>query len=140
MGYKLEDINVLLVEDNMVDVMGIQRAFAQAKLKNRIVVASDGQDALEKMRDGKSISKPYMVLLDLNMPRMNGIEFLQEIRRDQALKNTVVFVLTTSSTSEDKNRAYEQNVAGYIVKGRAESSFINTAELFDYYTKVVELP
>lgn len=140
MGYKFEDISVLLVEDNQVDVMGIQRAFGQAKLKNRIVVAADGQEALDKMRDGKSIPKPYLVLLDLNMPRMNGIEFLEAIRRDPALKNTVVFVLTTSATAEDKSRAYDRHVAGYIVKGRAESSFINTAELFEYYTKVVELP
>jgi CheY-like chemotaxis protein len=140
MQRKIDDISVLLVEDNMVDVMGIQRAFGQAKMQNRIVVASDGQDALDKMRDGKSISRPYMVLLDLNMPRMNGIEFLQEIRRDPALRNTIVFVLTTSSTSEDKSRAYDQHVAGYIVKGHSESSFINTAELFEYYAKVVELP
>ncbi|TAL31952.1 MAG: response regulator [Alphaproteobacteria bacterium] len=140
MQQKLENISVLLVEDNMVDVMGIQRAFGQAKLNNRIVVASDGREALEKMRDGKSIARPYMVLLDLNMPRMNGIEFLKEVRRDPVLRSTVVFVLTTSAASEDKSKAYDQNVAGYIVKGKAEGSFINTAELFDYYTKVVDLP
>lgn len=140
MQQKLEDISVLLVEDNMVDVMGIKRAFSQAKLNNPIVVASDGREALDKLRDGNSISKPYLILLDLNMPRMNGIEFLKEIRNDPALRSTVVFVLTTSSAAEDRNKAYGYNVAGYIVKGRAESSFINTAELFEYYTKVVELP
>lgn len=140
MQQKIENISVLLVEDNMVDVMGIKRAFAQAKLHNPIVVASDGRDALDKMRDGKSIAKPYLVLLDLNMPRMNGIEFLHEMRRDRSLRDTIVFVLTTSATSEDKEKAYEHNIAGYIVKGRAERGFINTAELFDYYTKIVDLP
>lgn len=140
MKHKLEDISVLLVEDNKIDVMGIQRAFRQADLKNAIIIASDGKDALDKLRDGKTIPKPYLILLDLNMPRMNGIEFLRELRNDAALRSTVVFVLTTSSTEEDKHKAYGYNVAGYIVKGHSGSSFINTAELFEYYTKVVDLP
>jgi len=136
----VENISVLLVEDNAVDVMGVKRAFSQSKLTNRIVVASDGRDALNKLRDGKSIARPYVILLDLNMPRMGGVEFLKEARNDPELRSSVIFVLTTSSTAEDKARAYAHSIAGYIVKGKEEGSFINTASLFDHYTKTVDLP
>lgn len=139
MRQNVENISVLLIEDNAVDVMGVKRAFSQSKLNNRIIVASDGRDALEKLRSG-SIARPYIILLDLNMPRMNGIEFLKEARNDPELRSAVIFVLTTSAAPDDKLRAYSHSIAGYIVKGREEGSFLNTACLFDTYTRIVDLP
>ncbi|MCD8526094.1 MAG: response regulator [Alphaproteobacteria bacterium] len=143
MGTKVhqkEDVTVLVVEDNDIDVMGIQRAFSRAELSNPVVIARNGVEALDKLRDGASVPKPYMILLDLNMPRMNGIEFLHETRNDPALKSSIVFVLTTSKDQSDKSKAYEHNVAGYIVKERGNSEFIDAAELLNYYTRVVEFP
>lgn len=135
-----QDISILVVEDNDVDVMGVKRALKSSKLDNKVVIASDGVQALEILRDGKSIQAPYLVLLDLNMPRMNGIEFLQEIRKDRQLKKTVVFVLTTSAANEDRSKAYEQNIAGYIVKGGTPEGYIDAAGLLDRYVNVCSLP
>lgn len=134
-----ENLNVLVVDDDEVDTLGIKRAFRGAKTVNSIVTAVDGREALEKLRSGK-INKPCMVLLDLNMPRMNGFEFLDELRKDKRLKNTVIFVLTTSPDANDRARAYDRNVAGYIIKSGVENSFVDTAALFDQYARTVDLP
>jgi len=133
-------VTILLVDDDHVDVMGVKRSFNQFNFKNPIVVALDGCDALEKLRDGKTVSRPYLVLLDLNMPRMNGIEFLTAARKDPELSDSVVFVLTTSNAGEDKEKAYAHNVAGYIVKEGGRERFINVVGLLEQYSKVVELP
>ena len=133
-------VSVLLIEDNEVDVMGVKRAFSQSKLDNPIIVASDGREALEKLRDGKSVNKPYLVLLDLNMPRMNGIEFLQEARKDPALRSAIIFVLTTSNTPEDKNKAYSHSIAGYMVKNSTQGGFIDAASMLNHYASLIEFP
>ena len=134
-----ENITILMVDDDEVDVMGVQRAFKRAKLGNNIVVAPDGQIALDKLREA-SVTRPYLVLLDMNMPRMNGIEFLEQARKDDALKNAIVFILTTSRAEEDKRAAYCYNVAGYIIKDRSDGGFINAAELLNQYVRNVEFP
>ncbi len=136
-------VTLLLVEDDELDVMGIQRAFKTLKISNPLVVARDGVEALEQLRGegGKPrLARPYLILLDLNMPRMNGIEFLQELRKDEALHASVVFVLTTSNADEDIVRAYDQNVAGYIVKADPINSFMEALRLIDCYWTIVELP
>jgi len=133
-------VNVLLVEDDEIDVMGVKRAFLASQSPNPIIVAPDGIAALEILRCEKSTLRPYLVLLDLNMPRMGGIEFLDELRKDTQLKNTVVFVLTTSKAQEDIEEAQSRHVAGYIVKGRREGGFIDVAELLNHYTRVCEMP
>ena len=138
MQTKREAVTVLLVEDDEVDVMGVRRAFKKSHIENNIVVATDGQDALTKLRDGKSVPRPYLVLLDLNMPRMSGIEFLEAARQDPGLHGSIVFVLTTSKDERDKQKAYNYNVAGYIVKERMEQGFINAAGLLDQYTQINE--
>lgn len=140
MARAASDITVFLVEDNEVDIMGVKRAFKASSLQNSIIVATDGVDALSKLRDGSSVRRPYLVLLDLNMPRMGGIEFLRELRGDAALRSSVVFVLTTSSAPDDRLLAYNENIAGYIVKGKENGGFLNAAGLLDHYAKVCELP
>ena len=137
------EVNILVVDDDDVDVMALQRAFKQRNIANPIHVARDGIEALEMIRgkNGRTaLPNPRMVLLDLNMPRMNGIEFLKEIRNDPALKNTVVFVLTTSGADQDIGAAFENHVAGYLLKSDTSSSIPNIVEMLESYWNVAEFP
>jgi CheY-like chemotaxis protein len=136
-------VNLLLVEDDEVDVQGLKRAFAKSRIANPITVARDGIEALEMLRgeNGREkLPKPHLILLDLNMPRMNGIEFLEAIRADDDLKCSVVFMITTSKADEDKARAYGHNVAGYIVKQDPANTFMEAVSLLEHYWKIVEFP
>lgn len=136
-------VNLLLVEDDEVDVQGLKRAFAKSRIGNPITVARDGIEALEFLRgeNGRTkLSKPHLILLDLNMPRMNGLEFLEAIRADEDLKRSVVFMITTSKAEEDKARAYDQHVAGYIVKQDPANTFMQAVALMEHYWKIVEFP
>ena len=138
-----KDVTFLLVEDDDVDVMGMQRVMKQLKIANKMVIARNGLEGLAALRgeDGfEKVERPYIVLLDLNMPKMNGIEFLDEVRRDPALKTAVVFVLTTSDHDRDRVSAYERNVAGYVVKAKPLESFTEAMSMIDSYWRVVELP
>lgn len=137
MSYK--QITVLLVEDDDIDIMAIKRAFDKAKIANPIVVANDGMDALDKLKND-GIEKPFLILLDLNMPRMNGLEFLDTIREDEELKDSIVFVLTTSRAEKDKWEAYQRNIAGYIVKDNVGKDFLDAVSLLDHYWRIIEFP
>ena len=134
-----KEVTILLVEDDEVDIMGVRRAFERVKIANNIIVAHDGLEALDILRQ-ENVTRPYLILLDLNMPRMNGLEFLAEIRADKNLKESVVFVLTTSRAEEDKWAAYQQNIAGYIVKENVGEEFLDAVSLLNLYWRVVELP
>lgn len=134
-----KEVTVLLIDDDEVDVMGVERAFEKARIGNPIVVAKDGIEGLEKLRSD-AIKRPYLILLDLNMPRMNGLEFLDEIRKDDRLRSSIVFVLTTSNAERDRCAAYQRNIAGYIVKENVGKEFLDAVSLLDMYWKVVELP
>ncbi|MDX2232122.1 MAG: response regulator [Leptolyngbyaceae cyanobacterium bins.349] len=138
-------INVLLVEDDEVDIMNVRRAFKKNNITNPLFVANNGLEALEMLR-GKSgelqlvPSSRRIILLDLNMPRMGGLEFLQELRQDVTLRATPVIVLTTSNQDRDRIEAYNLNVAGYILK---PVTFINFAEVMatlNKYWALCELP
>jgi CheY-like chemotaxis protein len=133
---------LLLVEDNEVDREALRRAFRAQHITVPVVEAYDGLEALAILRGegGDRLRRPHMVLLDLNMPRMNGIELLKEIRADPSLKDTVVFVLTTSRSEEDIAASYDECVAGYLVKGELGRDFTGLLELLAAYTRVVELP
>jgi len=114
-----EVVNVLVVEDDEIDVEALKRLFAKRDIKNPVYYASNGIEALAIMRGEKleaKVSKPFVVLLDINMPMMNGLEMLRELRADEMLRDTVVFVLTTSPRDEDKALSYQLNVAGYFLK------------------------
>lgn len=135
-----KEVTILLVDDDDVDVMGIERALKKLKIGNPLVRARDGLEALELLRDPQAVRRPYIVLLDLNMPRMSGLEMLAELRTDPRLHSAVVFVLTTSNDDEDKVKAYQQHVAGYIVKSQVGDGFLRVLEMLDHYWRVVELP
>jgi len=114
-----EVVNVLVVEDDEIDVEALKRLFAKRDIKNPVYYASNGIEALAIMRGEKleaKVPKPFVVLLDINMPMMNGLEMLRELRADEMLRDTVVFVLTTSPRDEDKALSYQLNVAGYFLK------------------------
>lgn len=138
-----EDVTIFVVDDDDIDAMGIERALLKLKLHNTLVRAVDGIDALEYLRgeNGKNkIARPFIMLLDLNMPRMNGLELLEVMRGDPELSESVVIVLTTSASEKDMTEAYDNNVAGYIVKSELENSFLGVLELINFYCKIVRLP
>lgn len=137
------EVSVLLVEDDEIDAEAVIRSFRASKIANPITVASDGVEALRILRgeNGRNpLKRPYVVLLDLNMPRMNGLEFLAALREDPALSDSVIFVLTTSSAEDDRIQSYSQHVAGYMVKSEVGPSFKNAIELIDHYWTTVVLP
>jgi CheY-like chemotaxis protein len=131
--------SILLVEDDDIDAMSVQRAFSRMKIANPIIRAKDGVEALEILTNG-DVKHPYLILLDLNMPRMGGLELLDMIRSDPSLESCVVFVLTTSKDDEDKLAAYKHHVAGYIVKESLDEGFEQLVKMLDHYWRLVELP
>ena len=133
-------LNILLVEDDEVDVMNVKRAFQKAHITNPLFVANNGVEALIKLRSGEIPNHRRLVLLDLNMPRMNGIEFLREVRRDPELRATPVVVLTTSAIDRDKFDAYDLNIAGYLVKPVTFADFCDLMVTLNKYWALVELP
>ncbi|MCC6169593.1 MAG: response regulator [Caldilineaceae bacterium] len=138
-----DQVHLLLVEDDEVDVEAIIRGFKAQRIANPFTVASDGIEALGLLRGAegrKRLPRPYLILLDINMPRMNGIEFLQALRRDSDLKQSIVFVLTTSDRDEDIMAAYNEQIAGYLLKSRAGKDFVDLVSLLDAYWRIVEFP
>lgn len=133
-------LNVLLVDDDELDVMNVQRAFRKNSIKNPLYIAHDGVEALQMLRDGSVPSHRRIILLDLNMPRMGGIEFLREIRADLNLRSSTVIVLTTSAEDRDRVEAYNLNVAGYLLKPVTLPAFIEIMGAMNRYWMVNELP
>jgi len=134
------EVSILLVDDDIVDAEAITRAVRREKILNNIVHVSNGLEAIDALRDSTIIGRPRFVLLDLNMPRMNGIEFLKYIREDSELRQEIVFVLTTSDLDEDKVAAYGSNVAGYILKDKVGEDFEKLLGLIDSFWRIVEFP
>ena len=130
-------VTILLVEDDEVDVKALKWAFDKLKVANPLVIARDGVEALEMLRD---LPRPYLIITDINMPRMNGIELLRQIRQNPDYRDSIVFVLTTSNDEQDKIDAYDLNVAGYMLKTDMGTSFTRAISLIDNYWKVVEFP
>ncbi|MBL4789289.1 MAG: response regulator [Kordiimonadaceae bacterium] len=141
--HTVDIVPILVVDDDDIDVLAIRRGLKKAGLSNPILRAHDGIEALDFLRGtgGKvKIGKPYMVLLDINMPKMNGHEVLKEIRRDTELKETIVFILSTSSDIEDTTAAYGLQAAGYIVKSTIRDGYLRLGQLLSNYWKIVSLP
>jgi CheY-like chemotaxis protein len=137
-------LNILLVEDDEVDIMNVQRAFKKNNILNPLFFASNGLEALEMLRgnDGQSSVIPEhrrLILLDLNMPKMGGIEFLQQLRADPVLHNIPVVVLTTSDQDCDRMDAYKLNVAGYILKPVTFGNFVEAMDALNRYWTFSEM-
>jgi CheY-like chemotaxis protein len=136
-------ITILLVEDDELDVMNVQRAFRQANIANPLHVAQNGLEALEMLKDASQL-RPYLrrliILLDLKMPKMDGIEFLRELRADPELQMIPVVVLTSSDEERDRLAAFRSYVAGYILKPVTTTNFILTMTTLNKYWMLSEFP
>ena len=135
-----KEVTILLVDDDSVDAEAVERAIRQKRVLNTVVTARNGLEAIEALREPGRVPRPRFILLDLNMPRMNGLEFLKYIRQDPELKREVVFVLTTSSLDEDRVAAYDSNVAGYVLKDSVGNDFDELLSLINVYWRIVEFP
>lgn len=127
-------LHILLVEDDDVDAEIVQRMLRLEGMKYPFRLACDGVEALQILRgEGghEPMPHPYLILLDLNLPRMNGIEFLQVLRQDPTLKDSPVLVLTTSEQHRDKTAAYNQQIAGYFVKSQITEELVDIIKTFD---------
>lgn len=133
-------LNILLVDDDEIDVMTVKRAFARANITNKLYVATDGIEALRLLRSDGIPASRRLVLLDLNMPRMNGIELLREIRADAALHALTVVVLTTSNEDRDRVEAFQLNVAGYLLKPVTFHAFAEVMSTLNKYWTLMEMP
>lgn len=133
----------LIVDDDRVSVMAMQRAMHKLRIVNETHVCTDGRHALDfliaEVEKHENLP-PYIITLDLNMPRMGGIEFLDRLRAEPLLSRVVVFVFTTSDTPEDVESAFSHNVAGYIVKENPSETFSAALDMLDAYARIVELP
>ncbi|PSB05236.1 response regulator [Merismopedia glauca] len=137
--------NILLVEDDEVDIMNVKRAFKRGNIDHPLYIANNGFEALQMLLGTSSkISQiplnRRLILLDLNMPKMGGIEFLRQLRANSHLKSIPVVVLTTSNQDRDLVEAYELNVAGYLLKPVSFSKFVEMMLSFTHYWEGSEIP
>jgi CheY-like chemotaxis protein len=136
--HETQPISVLLVEDDPGDVVLIEEAFEHNKVRNRLNVVGDGVEAMEFLR---SSERPDLVLLDLNLPRMDGREVLAEIKGDPELRSIPVVVLTTSKAEEDILRSYDLHANAYVTKPVDFNRFIEVVRQIDeFFVTVVKLP
>ncbi len=130
---------ILLVEDDRIDVMTIKRALKEINVANRLDVSGNGEEALVFLRDPEN-EKPCIILLDLRMPRMNGIEFLGVVKQNETLKRIPVVVVTTSREERDRVDSFDLGVAGYMVKPVDYGQFVETMRTINLYWTLSELP
>ena len=139
------EIPVLLVEDDLVDVKTVQRAFVRNNITNPLHVTHNGEEALAYLRnegayaDALGAPHPGLILLDLNMPVMNGIEFLHAVKADEKLKSIPIVVLTTSKDENDLVETFNFSVAGYIVKPVDFVQFVDAVKVIGLYWSLSEL-
>jgi CheY-like chemotaxis protein len=137
------EVTILLVDDDDGDTKMVERAFRKAGIANPLIRAVDGVDALQMLRGENGmppLRRPHLLLVDINMPRMDGLSLIKALRADAKLKSTIAFMLTTSKHDEDKETAYGLNVAGYIVKENAGQGFLELVHLIGGFSRIVELP
>lgn len=130
---------VLLVEDDRVDAMTVKRAIRQIQMHHPLIHAENGEEALEYLNNSSN-EKPWIILLDLNMPKMNGIEFLQVAKKNDAFKSIPVVVLTTSKEQQDRIETFKFGVAGYMIKPVDYSQFVEMMQAIKMYWTLSQQP
>ncbi|KAF0199903.1 MAG: response regulator receiver [Bacteroidetes bacterium] len=135
----IKNKTILLVEDDMIDAMTVKRALKELNVINPVDTVENGEEALEFLRDSKN-ELPGIILLDLNMPRMNGIEFLGIAKKDEKLKHIPVIILTTSLEEIDRIDTFSLGVAGYMVKPVDYKQFVEVIKAIKLYWSLSELP
>lgn len=136
-------VEFMIVDDDEISVMAIQRSMKKLNLVNPIQVAKNGVEALDILNNSLGSDKklpPFIITLDLSMPKMGGLEFLDTIRNDPVFNKLVIFVLTTSDAPTDIASAYDKNIAGYIMKDNTTESFSNALAMLRDYAQLVVLP
>jgi CheY-like chemotaxis protein len=143
----IRPVTILLVEDNLQDIEITKRAFAKGRVHNDLMVVRDGEEALDylcrrgKFQDPASSPRPGMILLDLNLPKLGGLEVLQRIKRDESLKSIPVIVLTVSQREQDIVRSYDLGVNTYIQKPVEFENFMRVVNtVHDYWILIATLP
>jgi len=131
--------SILLVEDDMVDAMTVRRALKELQVTNPLTIRGNGEEALEFLNDPAN-EMPCIILLDLNMPRMNGIDFLKVIKQKENLRSIPVVVLTTSKADQDVGSTYDLSIAGYMVKPIDYRQFVEKLESIRLYWTFCEMP
>lgn len=129
---------VLLVEDDTVDAMTVMRSFKELRISNTVEHRVNGMEALDYLR--QTDVKPCLILLDINMPKMNGIEFLEKLKEDEELRKIPVVMLTTSNDDRDKMESYNLGVAGYMLKPVDYQRFVQVMNSVNMYWSLSELP
>lgn len=130
---------ILLLEDDSVDQEAVKRAFKTLKVTNPLVIGNNGEEGLAYLRN-QANRRPCLILLDIKMPKMDGLEFLREIKKDEGLKQVPVVVFTSSREERDKAESFKLGVAGYIVKPTTHEKFFETIQTIDLYWTLSETP
>lgn len=128
---------ILLIEDDAIDQMSVKRAFEQLEIKNDLIIQENGEEALKYLKDNE---RPCLIILDLNMPRMNGIEFLDIVKKDKLYRNIPIIVFTTSYQMGEKIKAYDRCIVGYIVKPTDYKQVVETFKTINSYWTISEGP
>lgn len=137
------EMNILLVEDNDLDVEILKRGLKKLGTTSCLIRARDGLEALKLLHEDAEhllVPRPYVILLDINMPRMDGHEFLATLRATEALKSARVFIFTTSDSKKDIETAYQNNANGYIVKPNSSSELANVLKTLHKFWDLCEMP
>ena len=132
------DETILLVEDDMVDAMTVKRALKDLNITNTLIIKSNGEEALAYLRDGTN-EKPCIIILDLNMPKMNGVELLRVLKQDEHLRRIPVVILTTSKGEQDRFQTFDLGVAGYMIKPVEYPQFVEVVRNINLYWTLSEL-
>ena len=133
------DKPLLLIEDDEIDVLTFRRLLKELHIMNELYVACDGEEALNLLRTPERVT-PCLIVLDLNMPRMTGVEFLRIVKADQKFRQIPVVILTTSKDERDKIESFNLGVAGYMVKPVDYHHFVEVIQTIDRYWTLSELP
>jgi CheY-like chemotaxis protein len=133
----MKTLKILLIEDDMIEVMKLNRAISSLKLPHKIIEANNGEEALKLLKEKDNI--PDIILLDLNMPKINGIEFLGILKNDATLKYVPTIILTTSSNQRDLLACYEIGIAGYVLKPLKYEEYVSKIEKLLAYWSINEL-
>ena len=129
---------ILLVEDDQIDAMTVKRALGDLKIVNPLVEVTNGEEVLKYLINHRNV-KPCFILLDLNMPKMNGLEFLKVIKADDTLKSIPVFVLTTSTAKEDTTESLRLGASRYMVKSIDYEEFLETIKIINFLPGVMQI-
>ncbi|NRR90096.1 response regulator [Winogradskyella undariae] len=133
----MKTLNILLIEDDMIEIMKLNRASSSLQLNHKITEANNGEDALKLLEDKDSL--PDIILLDLNMPKINGIEFLKILKADNRLKYIPTVILTTSNNQKDLLECYKIGIAGYVLKPLKYEDYVSKIEKLLSYWSINEL-